>query len=356
MKYFSQFDDNKNNNFNLIRLSAALLVLYIHSYGLLGQLPHQKENPIAYFIYLLGNVGVDLFFLVSGFLVTRSYLARKNLKAFLWARFLRIYPGLICAVFFSVFVIGLFNTALTSREYVFNKEIYQFIGINLSLLKTAHSLPKLFEGNFYPNQVNGSLWTLAIEARLYLYVAVLGVLGILVKQKIFNIIAIGLLVIYLFFPSSVPLISNHPLYYYPALLFLIGSLFYINKAYIPSCGYLVILLFFVLLLVMHFNDDYKVVAYTLFLSYFVFWCAYNLPFLNGFNRMGDYSYGLYIYAFPIQQLIASQFNQISVNQFFLYSLLATLLLAIPSWHLIEKKAIKYKKVEGALAATESTKN
>ncbi len=342
MKFFSQFDDNKNNNFNLIRLSAALLVLYIHSYGLLGQLPSQKENPIAYFIYLLGNVGVDLFFLVSGFLVTRSYLSRKSLKAFLWARCLRIYPGLICAVFFSVFIIGLFNTSLTSREYVFNKEIYQFIGINLSLLKTAHSLPKLFEGNFYPNQVNGSLWTLAIEVRLYLYVAVFGVLGVLVKQKLLNIIAIGLLVIYLFFPSTLPLISNHPLYYYPALLFLIGCLFYINKVFIPSNGFLVLLLFIALLWVVYFKNDYKVVVYTLFLSYFVFWFAYNLPILNGFNRMGDYSYGLYIYAFPIQQLIASQFNQISVNQFFLYSMLMTLLLAIPSWHLIEKKAIKYK--------------
>ena len=342
MKYFSQFDDNKNNNFNLIRLSAALLVLYVHCYGLLGQLPSQKENPFAYFIYLLGNVGVDLFFLVSGFLVTRSYLSRKSLKAFLWARFLRIYPGLICAVFFSAFIIGFLNSNLSSREYLINKEVYQFIAINLSLLKTVHSLPNIFESNFYPNQVNGSLWTLAIEARLYLYVAVFGICGVFVKQKLFNAIAIGLLIIYLFAPLFIPLISNNQLYYYPALLFLIGSLFYINKALIPSNGYLVILLFFALLLVMYFKNDYKVVAYTLFLSYFVFWCAYNLPFLNEFNKVGDYSYGLYIYAFPIQQLIASQFINISVNQFFLYSMLATLLLAIPSWHLIEKKAIKYK--------------
>jgi len=342
MKYFSQFDDNKNNNFNLIRLSAALLVLYIHSYGLLGQLPDQKENPFAYFIYLLGNVGVDLFFLVSGFLVTRSYLSRKSLKAFLWARFLRIYPGLLCAVFFSAFVIGFLNTSLSSREYLLNKEVYQFIGINLSLLKNAHSLPNLFESNHYPNQINGSLWTLAIEARLYLYVAVFGVLGVLVKQKIFNIIAIALLIIYLFIPLSIPLISNNKMYFYPALLFLIGSLFYINKAFIPSNGFLAMLLFFVLLLVMYFQDDYNVVAYTLFLSYFVFWFAYNLSFLNGLNKMGDYSYGLYIYAFPIQQLIASKFSHISVTQFFLYSVFATLLLAIPSWHLIEKKALKYK--------------
>lgn len=342
MKTFSQFEDNKNNNFNLIRLIAALIVLYTHSYGLSGKLPDKFDNPIAYFIYLMGNVGVDMFFLVSGYLVTRSYIKRKKLTVFLWARLLRIIPGLACALFFSVFVIGALETQLDIRDYLRNKDIYNYFMVNLSLIKTVSGLPGVFEGNYYSNQVNGSLWTLPAEIRLYLYVALLGVLGFFQRRWMINSVVMGLITLYYFAPQTIPLISDDQLYYYPALLFVMGSLFYVNRSFIPCNGLLLIALFISLISIVIYQYSYKNIVYTLFLLYFVFWFAYNLPILNYFNKIGDYSYGMYIYAFPIQQFIISHNRELGVNQFFLYSVLATLVLAVLSWHFIEKKFLQLK--------------
>ncbi len=342
MKTFSQFEDNKNNNFNLIRLIAALVVLYTHSYGLSGELPDKTDNPIAYFNYLLGNVGVDMFFLVSGYLVTRSYIKRNNLIGFLWARFLRIFPALVCALLFSVFIIGASETNLSIKDYLTNKDIYSYMMVNLSLIRTVLSLPGVFEENYYPSQVNGSLWTLPAEIRLYLYVAFLGVLGVFNKRWIINSVASVLLLLCFYSPQNIPLISDNALYFYPALLFAMGSLFYFNREFIPSSCWILIMLFIALIYVVYYQYSYKNIVYSLFLLYFVFWFAYNLPFLNSFNKVGDYSYGMYIYAFPIQQLIISHYADLNVNLFFFYSVSTTMILAILSWHMIEKKALKLK--------------
>ncbi len=342
MRYFSDYTDNKHNNFNLLRVCAALIVLYTHSYGLSGHHPHPQNTPIAYFIGQLGNIGVHVFFIISGFLVTRSYRHRNNITAFLWARFLRIYPGLCAALLFSVLIIGAYATELNRLDYFKERGVYQFFWVNLSLLKTELSLPGVFMHNTFPNQVNGSLWTLPAEVRLYLYVALLGLLGFFIQAWRMALLAGVMVAMYVYRPVLIPLISDNTLYYYPALLFMIGSLTYLYKHFIPSSVVLLILLLALLVYCVQSKSDYKIIVYTLCLPYFVFWVAYNLSWLNITNKVGDYSYGLYIYAFPIQQLIISRDPTLSVDQFFWLSLSCTLVLAIPSWHLLEKPALSLK--------------
>lgn len=343
MKTFSHFADNKKNNFNLIRFIAALLVLYVHSYGLLGLLPHKGGQPFAYFIYLLGNVGVDLFFLVSGFLITRSYLSRQNVTAFLWARFLRIYPALIVAIVFTVCIIGFLDTDLSPKDYFLHQQTWSYILYNISMLGADAFLPGVFDENVYKNLVNGSLWTLPVEVCLYLCVVVMGSLGVFFKTKYINILFCLLLIIYCevlwFFPS----ILVDSIYQYPVLLFFLGCLFYVNKEWVPVSGYIVTLLLSALVYMLYYQEAYKGIIYTVSIFYAVFWLAYAVPCLNFFNKLGDYSYGLYIYAFPIQQLIANRMPHISVDLFFLLSFLLSLVMAIFSWHLIEKKALRLKR-------------
>jgi len=342
MQYFSQYADNKNNNFNLLRLCAALIVLYTHSYGLSGHHPHPQNTPIAYFIGQLGNIGVHTFFIISGYLVTRSYMYRHNIKAFLWARFLRIYTGLCAAVLFSVLIIGAYATELNRLDYFKHQDIYKFFWVNLSLFNTELKLPGVFMHNVFPNQVNGSLWTLPAEVRLYLYVALLGLLGFFTQAWRMAFLAVVMVAAYIYCPDFIPLVSDNALYYYPALLFMIGSLTYLYKRFIPSSVYLLILLLALLVYCVQTKSDYQIIAYTLCLPYFVFWVAYNLPWLNVTNKVGDYSYGLYIYSFPIQQLMISRIPALSVDQFFFLSLICTLTLVIPSWHLLEKPVLTLK--------------
>lgn len=342
MYNFAQYSDNKNNNFNVLRLSAALVVLYIHSYGLSGQVPDQMTTPIAYFIAQIGNLGVDMFFLISGFLVTRSYLSRKNIRAFLWARFLRIYPSLFFALLFSIFIVGWYDTQLETKNYLLHHRLPIFFLTNLSLYKTELSLPGVFVDNVFKNSINGSLWTLPAEARLYLYVVLCGMLGLFSKRYRSILFACVMLGLYLFYPEHIPLIADNDLYFYPAFLFLIGSLFYINKAFIPANGWLVLVLLMLLVYTVYFLPECKAIIYTLSLPYFVFWGAYNGSWLNVTNKLGDYSYGLYIYAFPIQQFIISRSPDLSVDRFFVYSVLLALIPAILSWHLLEKPALKLK--------------
>lgn len=342
MIFFSQYKDGRNNNFNLIRFCAALLVIYIHSYGLLGRIPEKNTEPFAYLIYLLGNVGVDIFFLVSGFLVTRSFKQRKNIVTFLWARILRIYPALFFALLLTVFGIGVLETNLSIRQYILHQDIYKYFVLNLSLVKTELNLPGVFEENYIKNQVNGSLWTLPVEIRLYIYIAILGFCGILSKQQFFHVAIISLYSLSYYFPNNIPLISDNSLYYYPSLLFSLGALFYINKSIIPANGYVCLLLLLLLFYVLYFHIEYKAYIYTLSISYCVFWFAYNVPILNFFNRLGDYSYGMYIYAFPIQQMIITHYRTIETNQLFIISVMVSFIPAFMSWHLIEKKVLRYK--------------
>ncbi|MDB5842678.1 MAG: acyltransferase, partial [Herminiimonas sp.] len=193
----------QNNNFDVIRLFAALLVLFSHSFPLVDG--ENRNEPLAILSggeATFGSVAVYVFFVISGFLVTMSYESTQNVRKFLAKRFLRIYPALIPLLLLTVFVLGPIVTSLSSMEYFLNGRSYNYLN-NLRLFKLQYDLPGVFENNPYKSAVNGSLWTLAYECSCYLIVAVLGLIGALKKRHF---------VLFLFLATFLPLPLNfiHP--------------------------------------------------------------------------------------------------------------------------------------------------
>ena len=325
------------NNYLLLRFVAALLVIYGHSYAI-TKLPGHEDlvQRLLRFTYA-GGVGVDVFFVISGFLVTASYLNRRSWSEFMKARCLRIFPGLIVCVLAIAFLLGPFVTTLSPAEYLFGSQLYTDLLHSLTL--HLH-LPGVFEQ--LPQQtVNGSLWTLPPEFVLYVLVGVAGVSGVLFSPRIYLplIVCLGALGIVL--TGRVHFFEERELYLRLFVLFGAGSLVRVFAGRIPLSTWLLVAAAVPVALL--YRTELFPDAFSVWLVYAVFWLAY-VPNLRGFNRTGDYSYGLYIYAFPIEQTLRQSFPAILPLELFAVASVLTLGCAMLSWHFIEQPALKLKNV------------
>ena len=333
----------RDNNLNLIRLLAAFAVLVGHSVPLAtgaggGTEPFARSLGIP-----LGAMAVDLFFVVSGFLVAGSLLSREDPIDFFWGRALRVFPALVVVVALTVLGLGLAFTTLTASAYLTDRGTWLHLAKNASLVSIDYVLPGVFETNPYPRAVNGSLWTLPIEVRLYAALLSVWALCLAVRRRAPRACSVAILVLALgstawhlrehFHPGphvhTVRLVS----------MFFGGASFYVLRARIAlsrtafgAC---------VLALVAAAADTRAFFfVYAATLAYVVLFLAY-VPSgaLRQYNRLGDYSYGTYIYAFPVQQSVAALIPGIGVAPLAAIAGAITLLCAALSWHLVESPAL-----------------
>jgi len=181
----------RENNFDFLRFFAAALVLFAHSYPLVGR---REDEPLTLLTGYEkgGSIAVGIFFVMSGYLIASSWLASSSPKSFLIKRALRIFPALIVAVLLSVFVIGPMVTQFSLGRYLAADGTWTYLQ-NI-LLVTRYELPGVFTGNIYPDVVNGSLWTLPLEVLMYIGVMILGLTGFLKRRLIFlpiMVLAVG---------------------------------------------------------------------------------------------------------------------------------------------------------------------
>lgn len=347
---------DRANNFTLLRLVAALCVLFGHSYAL--SLGH-GEDPLSNFLIKfwgesLPSMAVDLFFVTSGFLVTASFMKREDIFTFVEARLLRIFPGLFVAVLFCVFVVGAIFTTLSLQDYLAAPGVWSYLKHNLFLLNGIQfSLPSVFLTNPYPVSVNGSLWTLPIEITMYFWVALLGALALLKDVRVFNLLFLVLCVLFVqFIAVGGAFVGQDPRTLHLAMLFLLGGWFYINRASVKfTYGYLA-----VLGILVFFSESYgfSLFAKSVFFAYTVLFLALHPSVrMPSLDRYGDVSYGLYIYAFPVQQAIACSIGKVSPMNMFFFSLLITSVLALLSWRFVEEPALKLKGSLGRWARRDS---
>lgn len=342
----------RDNNFNFIRFIAATLVLVSHSYPLFYGTG--DSEPLKLLVGMsLGTVAVDLFFVSSGFLIANSFFYRKSLSNFIKARILRIYPGLAVSLIISVFVLGVFFTTLTTSEYLSDIQTYKFLFINMILFFGEEAtLPGVFGELPWEHTVNGSLWTLPFEVRAYALLVLVGItLGycenkwkILDSKKLYLFIPTFGMGIYLFdyFHTILPISYFGAEYARLLTMFFIGVAFYQYREKIVLSNKIFYTLI-ALLILSSIDNQLFFVIYNCTLAYIVFYLAY-VPkgTIRKFNTYGDYSYGIYIYAFPVQQAVLAVNPKLSLLTFIIISLVITFILACFSWHLIENKALKLK--------------
>lgn len=349
MAVLADFARVRDNNFNLLRCLAALMVIYAHSWGLssLGE----AADPLHRFAGAsLGSLAVSAFFIISGYLVTQSWARQRSLLNFCRARVFRVIPGLAGVLVFTLLFAGFFCTTLDSAAFFRDPDTWKYLYKNLLLVKTEYDLPGMFAANHYPEAVNGSLWTLRYEMKMYLALAVLGLLGWLsgVKLRVFvGLFAacyLGATLARYWWPE--PLVAAQMLRL--SLCFFVGGLAACFGRHLPLRGWWLLPLGALTLLAR--GSLWYELCSALFLAYAIFCIAY-LPrgAILSFNRLGDYSYGLYLYAFPIQQALVAYWPQIGPLELFGTASLLTLVCACLSWHLIEKPALDYGKRLNAAA-------
>jgi peptidoglycan/LPS O-acetylase OafA/YrhL len=343
----------RDNNFFLIRIVAAFTVLFVHSHSLATTEPYSDfMTPLG---FKTGAVAVHVFFFTSGFFITGSLVSRDNIVEFACARFMRIFPALWLMLLVTVVFIGLFIGTLPAGEFFSSPMTHDFVLRCATLINgISYLLPGVFETNPYPNAVNGSLWTLPIEWRMYEYLAGAWLLFVLKpswRPLAFRFgfpLATIVLMAVAFAPFTLHDLRNDA--HIGIAEFFAGSTLYVwRDRFAMSRARLALMLGALCLAAL--NRQVFFIVYLLALGPIVLSLAYLFGgWIRNFNRLGDYSYGVYIYAFPVQQSLAASNPGISVSRMNVYASLITLTLAVISWHLVEKPALDRKSA--AAAATQ----
>lgn len=306
--------------FDYLRLMAAVLVIVHHARVLNGQPPLMLGPGLD-----PGALGVGIFFVISGALVAGSLERSATIASFLAKRALRIFPGLLVALVLTALVLGPLVTTLGAGDYLSAPATWLYVLKNLSLYGVTYALPGVFLAVPMAGIVNGSLWTLRLEFTAYLGLAVLGATrwanarvltalalgaaaaaaglhlgGLDARGELFRIAYIGALYGFLFLAGAALQVGRVR----PKLWMSVASLVFLATPFwflgLP-------------LVVLRLGEI-------------------DLP-----RPPADLSYGLYIYSFPLQQLLA-QTHHLTVAT----SLAAALPCAVLSWFLVEKPALRLK--------------
>lgn len=341
------------NNFNLIRLVAAWLVLFSHGYHLTGFGAAEPLLLLSNGKMTLGTLAVGVFFSISGYLITASAFARPSFLSFLSARARRIFPALSLVVILSALILGPMMSTLVMLQYFSSPSVLTYVLRNLSLFQLQWGLPGVFAATPYGAVVNGSLWTLPIEFALYLAVGV-GVLGLrklgLQQRLLLPLLAIsGVCLLCWFFvlrgsQSGAALLIPY---------FMLGSACRLCHRRLPLKGAVAAALLAVLLLGELAGLKAFPVLASCAISYSTLWLARHpqwvLPFST--ERIGDLSYGIYLFAFPVQQTIVALGLARTPSMLTLMATLLVLPLAWATWHGIERRWVQTRPLRGEAAVT-----
>ncbi|MGK0688971.1 acyltransferase family protein [Serratia marcescens] len=323
------------NNLDLIRLVASLSVIAYHSFALNPQwgITDPVKNLFGYMT--TGGLAVKVFFFISGLLVTNSLLSRKSIIHFITSRSLRVFPGLAFVVMITAFLIGPIFTTLPIAEYFKTNLPIAYVIKNM-LLDTQYALPGVFEKNSYG--VNGSLWTIHYEVLAYIILALLYVTKIGSSRLISSLLCL-IVIIEPITPFKGALFagSSNNAIYLLAPCFALGSLLAINKNHFHTNIYTP----FILFAAQFASNDERLSSLLLCMSICLFLLhVSSMKLVVGLHLKHDISYGVYLWGFPVQQIISQNLNLHPALNIAL-SILLAVSMAFVSWFLVEKPAMRF---------------
>lgn len=330
----------ENNNLDLFRLIAAFMVIYAHAYTLF---PTPEKHPPLLAITSfedLGGLAVKIFFFLSGLLVTNSLLINKNIIAFIISRFFRIYPALVALLIITTFIIGPILSSCSLYEY-YTSPLTHIYFLNNLILQTAYFLPNVFTHNLYP-LFNVSLWTLPFEASCYIILGIVFLLGGFRFKGVAIVIFTSLIIDTIYHNQLIITWYANKSHIVTLLAptFSFGCLLAVYKNYIKINVWIVLISFLLFFIFRH----------STYIIYFFYLCIFlsilyisSLKFIVKIKFSADISYGVYLWAFPIQQIIISKLPQYGLLFNQIISMIIASILGLLSWYCIEKKSISIGK-------------
>jgi peptidoglycan/LPS O-acetylase OafA/YrhL len=340
-----------DNNFGVLRLLLAYAVIISHAPQMIDG-TFKREPLVALGANItLGTLAVDGFFIISGYLIASSYLSSNSLSAFLKSRIARIYPGFIAASLICIFIVAPLSGAalarLSGHDWI--------VSLAKLLFLVQPDVPGAFHGIPIP-ALNGSMWTIRNEFRCYLLVALLGASGLLRNRRAILGLTVLLfaaaIAIFYLRPVIAPgwthkfvfaVIGDPSVAFILSAVFMGGVCFRAFREQIKFNGVMAAMLAIVWLIALLTSPLIEAITGVIG-PYLILWLAlaFKSTILQNINNRYDFSYGTYLYAWPIASLIVLACQ----HRFFLSPFvldLFTVILATAagalSWYLIEKPAL-----------------
>lgn len=358
-------ENPRSNNLDFIRLALAILVMFCHCFVLYYG---TEESVEPLFVASggqasIGTLAVNFFFTISGYLILQSWYRSEGLWDFLKKRVVRIYPAFIVASLLCIFVFAPLGTIDWFQPYGYWLELYKslnYLWLAQDMLALqAPWVPNTLKYVPIPETINASLWTIKYEFLCYLAVPVLAFTRVLRQKHI-------LVLLFIVAQALFALQHNFNINYFgwkefpvigkpdftPRFFchFLAGMCFYSYRNRIPRSRTLFSIALTIFCIALFAIKGLSYVQ-PIFGSYVLFYLAFtqSISFKN-FSKAGDFSYGIYVYAWPVQQLVIVFFEKhLNVSLLFMLSLMFAFPLAWLSWHYIEKPFLSFKKKKKAEA-------
>lgn len=353
----------RHNSLNFLRLVLALVVVINHALPLAAFRVVGGVNGTGF-----GEIAVYGFFGISGFLITGSAL-RNRAGRYLWQRFLRIFPAFWVCLVVTAFIFGVVawlhhpptpHCGISCYFDAPSNSPFAYIYRNLLLVIHQHSIAGTPTGSLIPYEWNGSLWSLSYEFLCYLILMGLALIRLLHRRGTILILTVllwGTVSVITFTPSlddKFTLFENYTLYNVLKLttIFMVGSIIYLYKERVPDSVWLALACTVVLVACFYLPNGGRRPAFTFttsglmapLIAYSLLWLGIHLP-LQRVGRRNDYSYGMYIYGFPVAQLLVIWgVQRWGLYPYALMTVFVTVALAMASWWVVEKHTLRLKRL------------